>query len=550
MSTELEGPTGLRAVDRSRWLSLLLTLVLALPLSVGLGGPATADTAPRAGVPPTVSADSLPTWQLNGVVWDTVVVGNTVYATGRFTKARPPGTLPGDPAEITARNIFAFDIRTGERVASFAHALNGQGLGIEASPDGRRLYVGGDFTRVDGKARWQIAAFDLTDNTLDPTFRPRPDGEVRAIAVTAKRVFFGGAFRKVGTAQRNNLAAVSTEGAKLTSWAPSVDSVVRSMTLTPKKDRVIVGGQFLHLNGQDASGSGSVSASTGASMPWAANQVIRSGGTGSGTISLHSDGTRIWGSAFRTSQSGNFEGTWAADPDTGELVIVNDCRGDTYDTYATGGVLYTVGHAHDCSGIGSFPEHEGTRQARRALAFTLDARATNVGDFPGRPASALLHWYPRLDAGTATQTVQAAWTISGNARYVVMGGEFPRVNGRTQSGLARFAVAASAPNLRGPEPDAEDAAPTAVRSGVGRITLRWPSYVDQDNQRLRYQVFRNDVSRPLFRVTRGSLPWNRPRRHFVDTSVTSGSTYTYRVRVLDSFGNAVWMPDTPPVKAR
>ena len=62
---------------------------------------ASADTAPAAGTPATVSGDGLPTWQINGVVWAQVLVGNTVYATGEFTKARPPGVPPAVPANAT-----------------------------------------------------------------------------------------------------------------------------------------------------------------------------------------------------------------------------------------------------------------------------------------------------------------------------------------------------------------------------------------------------------------------------------------------------------------
>src|SRR5664279_3591671 len=36
-----------------------------------------------------------------------VVVNNTVYATGSFTKARPPGVAAGGAGEVTANNIFA-----------------------------------------------------------------------------------------------------------------------------------------------------------------------------------------------------------------------------------------------------------------------------------------------------------------------------------------------------------------------------------------------------------------------------------------------------------
>ena len=57
---------------------------------------AAADTVPISPtIPETVSADALPTVQINGVVWDQVIVGNRVYATGQFSQARPAGAAPG-----------------------------------------------------------------------------------------------------------------------------------------------------------------------------------------------------------------------------------------------------------------------------------------------------------------------------------------------------------------------------------------------------------------------------------------------------------------------
>ena len=41
--------------------------------------------------------------------------------------------------------------------------------------------------------------------------------------------------------------------------------------------------------------------------------------------------------------------------------------------------------------------------------------------------------------------------MTGNASYVVLGGEFTRVNGPHQQGLARFAVSSIAPNDQGPK---------------------------------------------------------------------------------------------------
>ncbi len=56
--------------------------------------------------PDMMSADRLPTVQIDGVVWSQAVVGNTVYAGGRFNNARPAGAAAG--TNLTARaNLLA-----------------------------------------------------------------------------------------------------------------------------------------------------------------------------------------------------------------------------------------------------------------------------------------------------------------------------------------------------------------------------------------------------------------------------------------------------------
>jgi hypothetical protein len=71
-----------------------LVLAATVALTAGLSAAAVlnpsgalADTVPVAGTPATVSADPLPTWQLNGVVWSEVTVGSTVYVTSASTNA-------------------------------------------------------------------------------------------------------------------------------------------------------------------------------------------------------------------------------------------------------------------------------------------------------------------------------------------------------------------------------------------------------------------------------------------------------------------------------
>ncbi len=135
------------AAGRRKWVAALASAGLAASAFFAWQSPSShADTAPDPGTPSTVSADALPTAQIgNGVVWSQVTVGNIVYATGQFTTARPPGVAVGGVGQVSRAGILAYDITTGQLTA-FSHSLNGQGRIIVASPDGSRVYVGGDFT--------------------------------------------------------------------------------------------------------------------------------------------------------------------------------------------------------------------------------------------------------------------------------------------------------------------------------------------------------------------------------------------------------------------
>ena len=108
-------------------------------------------------------------------------MGDTVYATGNFTKARPAGAALGAASSASRSDLLAYSLTTGALITSFNHVLNGQGLAIVASPDNKRIYVGGDFTTVDGKSHRHLAAFDATTGALISSFAPNIGGQVRAL---------------------------------------------------------------------------------------------------------------------------------------------------------------------------------------------------------------------------------------------------------------------------------------------------------------------------------------------------------------------------------
>lgn len=507
-------------------------------------GVAVADTAPPLpSTPATVSADALPTVQINGVVWSQVTVGNTVYATGSFTSARPAGAAAG-VSETPRGNLLAYDITTGNLITSFNHSLNAQGLAVSASPDGSKVYVVGDFTSVDGAFHSHIAAFSTGTGALISGFNTNLNSKTRALAVTNSVVYAGGNFTAANGAARTHLVAVNASTGALLAWAPTADDGnVLAMVMTPDQSKVVVGGNFTTLSGAAAYGLGAVDSQAGTVLPWAANQQVQNAGANAAIDSLRTDGKQIYGTGYVFGAGGNLEGTFAADPGTGNINWVQDCHGDSYDTFVVGSVLYNVSHSHYCGNIGSFPQ-TNPWGFHRATAFTTYPTGTishdpyGYHDWYGTPSPTQLDWYPDLDSGSYTGQHQGAWSATGNSNYLALGGEFPRVNSTGQQGLVRFAIKTLAPNKLGPRVS-PTLTPSVVSLTSGTARVAWTATWDQDNEAVTYKVVRDGQSAtPVFTTTVGSTFYRLPAIGFTDTGLLPGSTHSYRVFAYDAFGNA------------
>ncbi|WP_454699185.1 PKD domain-containing protein [Arthrobacter humicola] len=521
---------------------------------VGVGS-ARADSTPadpaNPATPATVTADALPTVQIDGVVWQQAIVGNTVYAVGNFSSARPAGAAPGTQT-VPRSNMLAYNLTTGVLDTTFAPVLNAQALTVAVSPDGSRVYVGGSFTTVNGATAYRVAALypagSPNAGQMIPSFQPYVDSRVNAIVATDTAVYLGGWFNAVGTQARSKLGAVSPSTGAPLAWAPvAANGNVSAMVLTPDKSKIITGGNFTTLNGSSnpGYGLGAVDLDSGASLPWAANSVVRNAGANASITSLTADGENVYGTGYVFGSGGNLEGTFSARGTDGTLNWIEDCHGDTYGAAPVGDVIYTVSHAHYCGNIGAFPQpdpwvfHPGMAFSKSATGI-ITRDPLSYFNFAGNPRPSLQTWFPDLASGTFTGQSQAAWAVAGNSNYVVMGGEFPSVNGTAQQGLVRFAAKPLAPNAQGPMVAGGAFNPRLQSPASGTALVTWKANWDRDNENLTYKVIRNgDVNRPVYSVTRPSTFWNRPSMSFVDTNLTPGATYGYRIFAVDPAGREV-----------
>ncbi|TFD76545.1 PKD domain-containing protein [Cryobacterium psychrophilum] len=533
---------------RLRVLAVATTLALLATLAWA-SLPAQADSAPvDPGVPSTVAADALPTVQINGVVWAQLIVGNTVYVGGEFTRARPAGSAPG-VNEVVRNNLLAYNLTTGV-MTSFNPNLNAAVQALVASPDGSRIYVGGTFTKVGAVNRYRVAAFS-TDGELVSPWNPGTNARVSALAVTGSTLYLAGAFSNSGNQTRNGMSAFSTATGALLPWTGQpTGGRVTSLAVSPDEGKVILGGTFTAYNGGNNPGYGlaAADAATGASLPWKVNTLIRNGGRNAGITSLTASAEGLFGTGYVYGSGGNFEGTFRASWADGTLIWVEDCHGDTYSAAPATNVVYTTGHVHYCGNIGGFPE-TSPRSWQRTLTFTMKptgvVTANAVGNYfnyAGNPRPSLLAFYSDINTGVYTGQGQGPWNVVANSQYVLYGGEFTIVNNKSQQGLVRFAVAAIAPNKEGPRVSDVSFVPSEYKATVasfvaGQARVTWQTAYDRDNENLSYEVLRDNV--PVTKLTAASVYWKRPSLDYTDTGLTPGNSYSYRIRVTDPFGNAV-----------
>ena len=544
--------------------SVLAMLTSAVVVAAGLliGGVSPAAAAENGPAPieqrnsNSVTADPLPTVQIDsGIVWTQEVVGNTVFAGGSFSNARPAGAAPGTNL-IPRSNILAYNLTTGV-ITSFAPVINGQVKVIKASADGSRIYVGGSFNNVNGQTRWNFAAFDVATGALSTTFKPAVGGSyVNAIAVTNSAVYLGGLIQAGAGVARKNLVAFSTSGAgALLGWAPTTDLQVDSMVLTPSNDKLIVAGRFGTVNNVSQRGLAALDLSSGAILPWTAPSIVQNGvavgtsGAGkAGIWELEADANAIYGTGwvYANKVIGNLEGLFSAEPGNGAIRWIADCHGDHYGVYSDGTNVYSTGHEHSCETANGMPQGSPSPgNMRNATVMTAAPKGTllrtfNVNsiyaDWSGYPAPAFVNWYPDWITG-GVDGGQAGWTATGAGDYLLIGGEQAFVNGQRSQGITRFSRNPSTGKNSGPRLSDANWVPAVSSTTSGKVRVSIPANWDRDDLNLTYQLIRNGGGQPVATTTVQATYWSRPQVVLTDT-VPAGSTPNYRIVAVDGDGNS------------
>ncbi|MEV7519844.1 LamG-like jellyroll fold domain-containing protein [Streptomyces sp. NPDC091371] len=519
---------------RSRGLTAALVLSLA---GAGAGIGLVLMPAASAITPPVAfTADELPTWQPNGIVWAMAEANGTVFAGGTFSAVRPPDGTAGTEQE--AVNFAALDAATGNPTScKLAFTISDGTATVRAlvvSKDKKTLYAGGSFGAVNGTPVSSLAAIDIASCTPKASFHPGFPATVRALAVSDDTLYAGGDFNAVDGQTRERFAAVDAASGAVKPFVADVDEPGRAVEVTPDGKNVLLGGDFFTVNGKTSHALAVVDAGTGAvtktytNIP--SNSVVKD-------ISTDDNGGFYTGN--EGSGGGVFDGRIALNLSDFSERWRDRCLGATQFVLPYQGVLYSSSHAHDCSTELEFPD--GKRNFLLAQRTHWEGAApAPVDGFVRSPGK--LGWHPTANDGIGEGIGPRVMAVAekNDVKYMWVGGEFTLINGKPQQGLTRFASTGD----RG-APTTPVASAGSVKPGEAQV--RWRTSYDADDSKLTYRIYRNGSATPIATVTASSLEWERPQASWNDTTVKAGQTYTYRVTATDGAGNTSALSATASV---
>lgn len=210
----------------------------------------------------------------NGEIWDIEVVGNRVYVAGSFTSIRQPN----NGTTISQSFLAAYNWSTGQVDTGFRPVFtNGAVDAVEASPDGTRLYISGNFGTVNGQSKKAIAQISPTTGAPIQSFTANANGKVNELAVTNTTVYAGGRFTSINNVPRGALAALDAQtGEVKTDFVNNItggigtngELAVQRLKLTHDEGRLLVVHTGRQVNGQDRYGIAIINTRTNKLTPW------------------------------------------------------------------------------------------------------------------------------------------------------------------------------------------------------------------------------------------------------------------------------------------
>lgn len=407
--------------------------------------------------------------------------GGAAYVAGSFTTMN-----------ATGRNAAAKLLSSGALDTSWNAQVNGNPTNAILL-DGSSVYLCGKINKIAGTNRVALARVTAASGALETwnaDVAKQGGAQCHALKADASSVYLGGQFRRVGGTNRANLAKVAKSNAALQTWNPGASGgLVRALTVD-SAGGVHAGGDFTTLAGTVRARLGKVD-STGAIVSgWTANanrspQAIALSPSDEPVVGgsfSQLGATGVGGVARLSATTGAVDATFLAS--AGGPGMVN-----AYVIDGSGGII--VGGAFD-----GVRDQDGLRQARANMLrllpdYSLDLAwtADTIGEVQALAIDASNNVYvggnftsikgaarTRLAKITGTTpTVDATFTATadGNVRELLFanasiysGGDFQNIGGQARAFAAKLDTGTGAATAWNPDPDGPIDALLPDASGV------------------------------------------------------------------------------------
>lgn len=280
----------------------------------------------------TTTPDATP-WMANGPIKASVQYGNVLFVGGSFQKIGV-SVSPGpnlSPFEDGYTGLAAIDMATGQAIGNFKPQLTAnanQELEVLAlAVVGDRLYVGGQFSTVEGEDHYNMAAIDINPTTIRGTvvssFDPvvgipgnanEDSFDVKTILPGPDGLYIGGGFSKVDGKGKPKTAKLDFDGNVINAYKTAgVNGSVNDMVWAADGQSIFLAGHFTQLGaGNSRVAMGRIDPATGTTLPWMVPLSQIPGATSSGQIcyELVATATRLYAACGKTP---NFVGAFRVD---------------------------------------------------------------------------------------------------------------------------------------------------------------------------------------------------------------------------------------------
>ncbi len=519
-----------------RPLAVLFLLFVSLPSFGSSASAEVSDVVASGQVGDPTPALSVP-WLVS--VWDFAEIDGVVYVGGQFTTIR---RWAGDEW-VSQPYLAAFDAVTGQPVPGFAPRLNGAVFTVEASTDGSRLFVGGEFTEVNGAARTGLVAVDpATGDTIDSfttTVTGTQTPAVMDLETFGGQLYVAGSFTTIrndlqGSVSRWRVARLYQGSGNADGFRPAaLNGRVYDVEPSPDGTRVYLGGAFNVVNTDPTAKYFAAVSSSGAGnlLPGFSQGVDRTNLPSSNqpayVFAIAATTDRVW-----LGMESHL--LYMLDARTGERYKAyfstwwdeNNKGGDFQELLVVGDRLYSGGHAYGmmvdlhndsrCIGKGFLACRDSFPQSA-----WIDLRGTWMQAFNANTGSFDPSFRPRTSGRSGVWALH--WSAS--ERTLWFGGDITHNNFDAAQGFGRLRDTAVVI-----QPDAVTVAST--RQTRERIVLHWTSSLNPQALAHHFEIERD-----------GRIIGTDEDLWFTDTGLPAGTTFGYRVRPVTADGTpGPWSP--------